>query len=199
MIRAIIFDIDGVLADSRRAVVQNTSELLSEYGFFVANEKIERMSSAHSAETVLTALVPAIGQDDALKETMLLRLSEITARNLHLVSPTFLADCLEDVSKKYALAAASNRKKSAKMVLGKLGILSFFKAVVTSSDAPPKPDPKMIILALEKLGVKPEDAIFVGDNAEDEMAGRAAGVRTVLIDGTDPAACKRFLAEIGRG
>jgi HAD superfamily hydrolase (TIGR01549 family) len=197
VIKAIIFDIDGVLADSRGAVVQNTRELLSEYGFAVETGKIEKMSSAHSAETVLTTLVPSLGADDALLRRMLTRLSKITAKNLHLVRESELARHVPLLSKKYLLAAASNRKTSARMVLEKLGLEQYFKVVVTSADAPPKPDPGMITLALERLGVSASEAVFVGDNKEDELAGKAAGVMTFLLDGTDDAACGKFLGEIG--
>jgi len=197
VLKAIIFDIDGVLADSRDAVVQNTRELLSEYGFVVADEKIRQMSSAHSAETVLTTLVPSLGENAKLLRGMLLRLSKITSKNLHFVKESGLARHVPLLSEKYLLAAASNRKTSAKMVLEKLSVAQYFKVVVTSADAPPKPDPGMISLALSKLGVAPGEAIFVGDNKEDETAGKAAGVKTILIDGTDEMACGKFLREIG--
>ena len=52
-LKAIIFDIDGVLADSREAVVQNTIRLLAEFGQDVPSEKVRSMSTAHSADSVL--------------------------------------------------------------------------------------------------------------------------------------------------
>ena len=193
-IKAVIFDIDGVLADSRDAVVHNTKELMREFGFVVEGADVERMSSAHSAESVLVALAPSLSQEPELLRKMLRRLSGITAANLHLVKPTLLAAAVPGLAKKYVLAAASNRKASAAMVLGKLGIARHFSAVLTSADAPPKPDPKMILMALERLGVGAGDAVFVGDNKEDRQAGKGAGVRFVLLDGRSAAACKKFLA-----
>ena len=65
-IKAIIFDIDGVLADSRQAVVHNTKELLREFGFGVDGTEVEKMSSAHSAESVLIALAPKLEKDEKL-------------------------------------------------------------------------------------------------------------------------------------
>jgi len=126
---------------------------------------------------------------------MLARLSKITVANLHLVKPTPLAALLPDLKRKYLLAAASNRKSSAMMVLEKLGIEKEFAVVMTSSDAPPKPDPKMILLALERLNVNADEAVFVGDNDEDVEAGRRAGVRTIKIDGTDEDECLLFLSD----
>jgi putative hydrolase of the HAD superfamily len=45
-----------------------------------------------------------------------------------------------------------------------------------------KPDPEIYRLALGRLGVEPEEAVFVGDGANDELAGaRRVGMRPVLI------------------
>ncbi|VVC01681.1 Phosphoglycolate phosphatase [uncultured archaeon] len=194
-LRAIIFDIDGVLADSRAAVVLNTKTLLHEYGINVLDSRVERMSSAHSAESVLISLVPSLEGNEALRKEMLARLSVITAQNLHLVKPTPIASKLPSLSKKYLLAAASNRKSSARMVLEKLGILRHFSAVVTSAEAPVKPDPTMIRLALQRLGVKPQEAVFIGDNKEDRLAGEAAGTKVAIIDGTNEKDWEKFEKE----
>jgi len=196
--KAIIFDIDGVLADSREAVVHNTIEVLTEFGFAALRKKVEGMSSAHSAESVLIALVPMLAGDQKLLKKMLLSLSKATVKNIGLVKPAKIAGIVPGLSRKYALAAASNRKTSAMLVLEKLGLSEYFKVVVTSSDAPPKPDPKMILIALEKLGVKAEEAIFFGDNLEDLQAGRAAGVRTVMVNCEEEGAVEKILLEIAR-
>ena len=66
---------------------------------------------------------------------------------------------------------------------------------MTSEDCPPKPDPTMIRRALSKLGVRADEAIFVGDNLEDKQAGEGAGVRAIMLDGMDEKACEKFLKE----
>ncbi|MCX8194569.1 MAG: HAD family hydrolase [Candidatus Micrarchaeota archaeon] len=194
-IKAIIFDIDGVLADSRRAVVHNTRELMREFGFVVPDEKIEKMSSAHSAETVLLALAPELKGNGALLRQMLARLSQLTAENLHLISPLPVVEAVPSLSKRYLLAVATNRRASANMVLERLGIRHYFSAVITSADAPPKPDPTMLKIACERLRITPGQAIFIGDNEEDRLAGSRAGVQTWLV-GDD---IKRFMDEKLRG
>jgi HAD superfamily hydrolase (TIGR01509 family) len=51
-------------------------------------------------------------------------------------------------------------------------------AIVSSSEAgAPKPDPAIFRLALERLGVRPERALHVGDSPADEDGARAAGMR----------------------
>ena len=102
---------------------------------------------------------------------------------------------IPELAQRYLIAAASNRKASARMVLERLGIEKHFSAVLTSGDAPHKPSPKMISLALERLGVKAHEAVFVGDNDEDVLAGTGAGVRTIMLNGLSEADCRRFLEE----
>ncbi|MCX6773135.1 MAG: HAD hydrolase-like protein, partial [Candidatus Micrarchaeota archaeon] len=90
-IKAIIFDLDGVLADSREAVVHNTAEVLAEFGFGISRHDIEMMSSAHSADSVLLQLAPVLENDRKKLARMLERLSVVTAKNMHMVKPTVLA------------------------------------------------------------------------------------------------------------
>ena len=191
----IIFDIDGVLADSRDAISHNTKCLMKEFGFDVPDSRIEGMSTAHSAESVLIALAPSLGNDPALRKKMLDRLRDLTSENMALVKPSLLAPQVPIIAKRYRLAAASNRKTSARVVLEVLGIGKYFEAVMTSADAPVKPDPAMIRLVLGKMGVRAGDAVFVGDNKEDLQAGEGAGVRSIMLDGMDEKACKAFLKE----
>lgn len=198
-IKAIIFDIDGVLADSREAVVKNTAIVLEEFGFGVSMDDIRLMSSAHSADSVLLQLAPVLERDPKKLQKMLERLSTVTSDNMHMVKPTVLVKRLPGLAKKYKIAAASNRKRSARMVLRRFGIEGYFSAVLTSMDAPPKPDPKMIRMAVERLGVKPSEAVFVGDNAEDRMAGEAAGVRVMIINAAcSDGECRSFIHEFCR-
>ena len=194
-VKAIIFDIDGVLADSREAIAHNTICLMKEFGFDVPDARVEGMSSAHSAESVLIALAPSLSADNALLKKMLDRLRELTWENIALVKPAQIALSVPALAARYRLAAASNRKSSASIVLRQIGIEKYFEAVMTSEDCPPKPDPAMIRRALEKMGVRADEAIFVGDNLEDRQAGEGAGVRSIMLDGMDAKACAVFLKE----
>ena len=64
--------------------------------------------------------------------------------------------------------------------LAHVGMRSFFDAIVgANSCAHHKPHPEPVLLALERLGARPQDAIFVGDSPLDVKAGNAAGVSTV--------------------
>lgn len=65
------------------------------------------------------------------------------------------------------------------MVLARLGLR--FDAVVTREDAPPKPAPDPVWLACRRMGLPPSATLFVGDFEFDMLAGRRAGVCTVLL------------------
>lgn len=84
----------------------------------------------------------------------------------------------------------NNSREGTRMGLEHLGLVPYFPVVVTCDDVQHrKPAPDGIHLALDALGSAREDAIFVGDSANDLLAARQAGVASVLVGWTslDPA------------
>jgi len=81
------------------------------------------------------------------------------------------------------LAVCSDYPAQAK--LQALGMARLFDAVVCAQDAAVgrfKPDPKMLLVALERLRIAPQEAVFVGDRSDvDGEAARAAGVPFIRI------------------
>jgi len=69
-------------------------------------------------------------------------------------------------------------------LLDELGIRSYFEIVLASAVfGVSKPSPKIFKEALEQTGVKPEEAIHVGDSIEDDIHGaRGARIPAVLVD-----------------
>jgi putative hydrolase of the HAD superfamily len=81
-------------------------------------------------------------------------------------------------------AVVSNWDCSLGGLLGGLGLGGLLDRVVTSAEAGfRKPDPRIFVAALEAVGCPPQRALFVGDSVDVDLAGgRAAGIRSVLID-----------------
>ena len=73
------------------------------------------------------------------------------------------------------------------------GLAPFFDAVVTSQGCGyAKPDPRILHVALEAMGVGPRHALYVGDDpATDGAAAHAAGVRFVWMDRGQPVRGRR--------
>ena len=114
---------------------------------------------------------------------------------------------LERLARRYALGVVSNYYGNAERILTDAGMGRLFGAVVDSSVCGlSKPDPAIFALAVARLGVPAERALFVGDSlAQDIIPARAAGLRTALVIGpgaapeTSPAdACVRNLADVER-
>lgn len=78
----------------------------------------------------------------------------------------------------------SNWDVSLPRVLARCGIAGLIDATVTSAEVGArKPDPAIFLAALELAGSSADEALHVGDTAEEDVTGaRAAGIRALLID-----------------
>lgn len=84
------------------------------------------------------------------------------------------------------LSRLSGRKATAttkgtpttRIVLEQFGLLRFFDHVQGTDGFPSKPAPDVILHALQGLGARADEALFIGDSAADMEAGRRAGVKT---------------------
>jgi putative hydrolase of the HAD superfamily len=82
------------------------------------------------------------------------------------------------------LAVVSNANGTVAALFDRLELSPFFDAIFDSAvEGIEKPDPRFFLLALERLGAAPGEAVHVGDFYSVDVAGaRAAGIRPVLLD-----------------
>lgn len=77
--------------------------------------------------------------------------------------------------------ATTDRRWRTEAALSALGVFRFFSAIVGAEDVEKvKPAPDMALLACDRLGCRPEEAVVVGDSPVDLEMGRAAGVAACL-------------------
>lgn len=93
-----------------------------------------------------------------------------------------VAELLRELQGKYRLGVVSNSKvfdsSSIKNKLKESGISEYFEVFVSSLDVgEEKPSPKPLRVALEKMNIKSENALYVGDNEIDRLAAKAAGMK----------------------
>ena len=76
-----------------------------------------------------------------------------------------------------------NTRENAAITLEAAGLMKWFdfEDVLGRHDAVPKPDPAALNLLLDRWSANANDAVMVGDYVHDSRAGRAAGMRTVLV------------------
>jgi len=101
---------------------------------------------------------------------------------------------LRTLGKRYRLGVVTNGIDSVQRSrLAASGLTPLFETVVTSQGCGyAKPDPRILYVALDALGVSPRHAVYVGDDpAVDGAAARAAGVPFVWIDRGDPVRGRR--------
>ena len=85
-------------------------------------------------------------------------------------------------------AVISNSNGTVADILAHLGLAEHLEFVIDSSRVGvEKPDPRIFHIALEQAGLKPDEAVYVGDLYSIDVVGaRAAGMRAILMD---PGAC----------
>jgi phosphoglycolate phosphatase len=83
----------------------------------------------------------------------------------------------------YKKAVISNKREHlSRGILHKLDLLQFFDLVVGSDTAlQKKPSAIPVLYVLQKLGIRPEEAVMIGDSNFDIIAGKNAGVTTVAV------------------
>lgn len=83
----------------------------------------------------------------------------------------------------YAMAVCTNKPvDAAKTALQMTNIRGFFDVIVGDGSASAlKPDPAPVRAILDQLGVKPDQAVMIGDHKNDVLAARGAGVPALLV------------------
>jgi HAD superfamily hydrolase (TIGR01509 family) len=76
-----------------------------------------------------------------------------------------------------SLAICTNRASSMEMIIEDFGLIGYFSCVMTAGKVTnPKPHPEPLLKVLAHYGLKPHEALFVGDGEVDMLAARDAGV-----------------------
>ena len=193
-LRAVIFDVDGTLADTERdghrvafneafeAAGLNYRWGVAEYGELLTTtggrRRIERyLRSRRHPPAEATALAAELHSDKTRRFTELVRAGAIDAR------PGAAELIAQLRAEKVATAVATTGTND--WVLPLLDILfglDAFDVVVTGSDVTElKPDPAVYLETLARLGLHADDAVAIEDSANGVQAAQAAGLRCVAV------------------
>lgn len=198
MIKAVVFDLDGTLLDRATSIVRFAewqyqryeglqSILQEEYvrsfveldddGHLWKDEVYQQLLARHT----LTGVTWQVLLDDYVE-----KFAEIC------VGFPQMQDVLERLqAENYALGMITNgRSPFQEKAIQAIGIESFFAVILVSGAVGcKKPDARIFKAALDGLGVRPDEAVFVGDSPQADIAGaQGVGMKAIWKAGDRPLA-----------
>ncbi len=181
--RLLIFDFDGTLVDSSVTIVNAINFVRSQMGLLPMDAK----------EIMYGIVTPGINM-----AVYFYGVKDIDVRYEELFKEYYSANhdkelklydgvegMLETLLKRgYTLALATNGYRDSTLkALKHLSIERFFDSIVCYDDVENgKPAPDMLLLLLQKYGMKASDALFIGDSQRDKVAAKAANIEFLQVD-----------------
>lgn len=181
MIKTIIFDIDGVLLDSFEANFKFFCDLMVRFGYNGPTREQFPNLFHRPMKDVIEILTKA-NEKEIEKIWKAGRDKEISYPHELLSTSKDLEKVIEDLYKNYTLGIVTSRVRESIYSIPQLATLKqYFKVVVAFQDTENhKPHPEPLLLAAQKLGVKPRECVYIGDVENDIKAARAAGMKIII-------------------
>jgi 2-phosphoglycolate phosphatase len=182
--RAVLFDFDGTLADSAPDLAAALNRMRVKRDLQPLSVESTRPYVSMGARGMLRVGFGMTPQDagyGAMREEFLRLYSDAICVHTRLMSG--MAELLAELGRRsIAWGIVTNKALGlAERIVPALGLAP---ACVVGGDSTPhlKPHPAPLLLAAEKLGLRPIDCIYVGDDLRDVQAARAAGMRSIAVD-----------------
>jgi len=198
MIKAITFDMDGVLIDAREWHFEALNEALDLFGYNISRvrhlgefdglptkKKLEKLTELDHLPRHLHQTINNIKQE----RTSRIILSKCYPMRNHLALLSYLK------SKGYPLGLATNSiRKTALQMLNCAGIQDYFDSIITNEDVQfSKPHPEIYLKSAEKLGVSPKELLVFEDNPNGIRAATEAGCQVLRVKDPADVTLEKFL------
>lgn len=185
MIKAIIFDMNGVIVDDEPVHERAFREVLKNYGVNLSPENYRELCFGKTDRDGFISVVEnfSLGRSllNELAEAKAKKYQELIAGDLQPVPG--VVDLIANLSKKYKLALASGAiRPEIEMTLGLFGLEKYFSVVVSGEEVEVgKPNPEQYLLTARKLGEGPNSCLVVEDSQSGVQAAKAAGMACLAI------------------
>ncbi len=192
-VAAVLYDLDGVLIDSRRAWYESIRRGRERWGYEPLSWDEFEPTFGQGVEADVTMFFPRHSVEQLAAwydESMPGCLGDLEA----LPGALELLDTIRTRGVKQAVVTNSPRPLAEK-ILARTGIAERIDALAAAGDAPDKPAPDLLWLAMQRLDVTKDRVVYVGDSPTDCEAASAANVFLVGI-GLDGDARVERVAEL---
>ncbi|WP_207538945.1 HAD family hydrolase [Sabulicella rubraurantiaca] len=202
MIRAVLFDCDGVLADSERLINEIVARELTSRGWAMTAEEAEHEFLGIALPDMIPRIERCTGPlPQGWTQSLSREIQAEIARSLGPIPGA--ADSLALLAARgMTMAVCSNSSRiELRLKLETLGFLRFFEGRVLSFQdvGHPKPAPDLYLRAAALCGEAPEHCLVVEDSDAGEAAGRAAGCPVLRVRGhLDPETLARRIGEAAK-
>lgn len=185
-IKAVIFDMDGVLIDAKDWHYEALNRALNHFGFNInrydhlvtfdglpTRRKLEMLSHEHGLPLSMHCFLNDLKQ--------IYTTEAVHARCKPLFQHEYALSNLKAMGYKMAVASNSVRN-SIELMMEKSNLARYLEGIVSNQDVKNgKPDPEIYLKAMDMLGVKPEETLVLEDNEHGIAAARAAGTHLMVI------------------
>jgi beta-phosphoglucomutase len=186
MVKAVIFDVDGVLIDSVELGIQTRKKILADYNVDLDTVP-DSQGEAHRAsslKSLLTSVKNHFGihiDHDEFASIVRANLRK-NLQESNVSADPGLVLFLEELKRHDIVCGivSSGLREGLAIKLDVLGIKQYFSVIVTGNDVQEhKPHPEPYIYAMKKLNLSPKDCVIFEDSLTGVQAGQAAGCRVI--------------------
>jgi len=187
--KAVIWDMDGVIADTAPYHLKAWQEVLQKRGINFTEEDFRHCFGQRNDTIIRNALGKEVSQDeiDSIAKEKEAGFRQRIRQNLKpLPGAIKLIKSLAEGGFKLALASSAPVENIQLVIIG-LGISDYFHAIITGRDVTEgKPSPQSFLLAAQKLGIEPKNCVVIEDAVAGVSAAKKAGMRCLAITNTHP-------------
>ena len=174
-LQGLVFDVDGVMLDSRTSNMEYYNIIRRAVGLPPMSRDQEDYCHMASVDQAIAHIIPEEYREAAEKACRAINYQEQILPLLSL-EPGLLETLHWLGVWNVRLAVFTNRTNSVEALLRYFGLESFFFPVMTAGKCPPKPNPEGLLEILREWDMAPRQIAFLGDSRVDEQAAASAGV-----------------------
>jgi len=175
---AVIYDLDGTLIDSAKDMQVAVSRVLADHGLPAVTEDDLRNYMGQGSKVTMGKAFAKFGK--TLDEATL---SAVTAEFVRYYEADPVSHTVAFAGLGLKQGVCTNKfERPSRMILEHLRLMPPIAAVAGADTFPVrKPDPRHILMLIERMGSSPDRAVMVGDSVHDVAAAHAAGLPAVLV------------------